>query len=175
MTRPDDAGREHRVGLPPVVGNAPLVLVLGTIPSVRSSQKGQYYGNPLNHFWRLMGEALDHKMPEDYEERCQVLTDNRLALWDGLAECDIKGSGDSTIVNPVANDLSTFLKENRSICQIFINGKTAHRFFLKYQEGAFTGKVTVLPSSSPANAIRWEVRRSGWMAIRAALVLASGS
>ena len=169
MTRSDDAGREHRVGLPPVVGAAPLVLVLGTIPSVRSSQKGQYYGNPLNHFWRLMGAALDRKMPEDYQERCQVLTDNRIAPWDVLAECDIKGSGDSTIVNPVPNGLSTLLEGHRSVRHMFINGKTAHKFYLKYHQGAFAGKVTVLPSSSPANAIGWEVRRSGWMPIGEAL------
>jgi hypoxanthine-DNA glycosylase len=169
MVMSDDEAREHRIGLHPIVGNAPRVLVLATIPSVRSSLKGQYYGNPLNHFWRLMGEVLGDRMPEDYRDRCQVLTDNGIALWDVLAECDIRGSGDSTIINPVPNDLFKFLKENQSIRQIFINGRTAHKFFREFHEEAFKGKVTVLPSSSPANAIKWEARRDEWMAIRESL------
>ncbi len=165
----DDAGREHRIGLSPIVGNAPKVLVLGTIPSVKSSLKGQYYGNPLNHFWRLMAEVLDRDMPEDYLERCQVLTDDGISIWDVLAECDIRGSGDNTIVNPLPSDLLKFLRENPSVRQIFINGKTAYKFYRKYHQEAFEGKVTVLPSSSPANAIKWEVRRNEWMVIREAL------
>ncbi|MHC1709900.1 MAG: DNA-deoxyinosine glycosylase [Methanomassiliicoccales archaeon] len=169
MVIPDDAGREHRVGLPPIVGNAPRVLVLGTIPSVKSSSKGQYYGNPLNHFWRLMAEVLYEDMPLDYRERCQVLTDNGIAVWDVLSECDIKGSGDNTIVNPVPNDLIKLLRENQSIRQIFINGKTAYKFYQKFHEGAFKGKVTVLPSSSPANTIKWEARLKEWATIGEAL------
>ncbi len=165
----DDAGRERRIGLSPIVGYAPKALVLGTIPSVRSSLKGQYYGNPLNHFWRLMEEVLGEDMPEYYQERCHILKDKGIALWDVLAECDVKGSGDDTIANPVPNDIIAFLRENQSISQIFINGKTAGKFFRKYHEEAFKGKVTVLPSSSPANAIKWEVRLNKWMAIREAL------
>lgn len=169
MVRSDDAKREHRVGLPPILGRSPKVLILGTIPSVMSSQKGEYYGNPLNHFWRLMAEVLDEDMFRDYRERCQLLTDNGVVVWDVLAECDIKGSGDSTIVNPVPNDLSRLFKENPGICEVFINGKTALKFFQKYHQGEFKGKVIVLPSSSPANAIKWEVRRNRWMAMRDAL------
>jgi len=169
MARSDDPGREHRNGLPPIVGNAARVLILGTIPSVKSSLKGQYYGNPLNHFWRLMAEVLGGKMPDHYQERCQLLTDNGIALWDVLTECDIVGSGDSTIVNPVPNDIVGFLKKNQGIRQIFINGRTAHKFYQKYHEGEFEIKVTVLPSSSPANAVRWDMRRDRWMAIREAL------
>ena len=44
--RDDPRGLEHRVGLAPVVGPLPKVLILGTIPSVMSDRRGQYYGNP---------------------------------------------------------------------------------------------------------------------------------
>jgi len=165
MAVSDGQGRERRFGLPPVVGNAPTVLILGTIPSVLSSRKGQYYGNPLNHFWRLMGEALEETMPDDYRARCETLTRNGIAVWDVLAECDIRGSGDHSIANPVPNDILGFLEGNRSIRHVFINGKAAHRFYLKFLEDAFAGQVTVLPSSSPANAMRWADRREKWVEI----------
>jgi len=169
MVVTDDVMREHRIGLPPVVGHAAKVLVLGTIPSVQSSMKGQYYGNPLNHFWRLMGEVLDERMPDDYLDRCKMLTLGGIAIWDVLAECDIRRSGDHSIINPVPNDLLTFLKDKESISHVFVNGKTAFKFYRKFHEGAFTGKVKVLPSSSPANAIKWSVRRNEWKAISEAL------
>jgi len=98
------------VGLPPIVGTEPKVLILGTMPSVLSAQKGQYYGNPLNHFWRLMSDVLDEVPIEGYPSRCDVLIKHRIAVWDVLAECDIRGSGDHTIINPVPNDLQTFLE-----------------------------------------------------------------
>ena len=169
MTVSDDQGREHRFGLPPVVGNDPTILFLGTIPSVQSSRKGQYYGNPFNHFWRLMAEVLEEKMPEDYRGRCEMLTRKGIAIWDVLAECDIRGSGDHSITNPVPNDIAGFLDVHNSVRHIFVNGKAAHRFYLEFHEGAFDGEVTVLPSSSPANAMRWADRLGKWLEIRKAL------
>lgn len=169
MGRSDEERRERRAGLPPVAGVSPRVLVLGIIPSVLSSRKGQYYGNPLNHFWRLMAEVLEVQMPDDYPGRCEVLTEGGIALWDVLAECRIEGSRDHTILDPVPNDLPRFLSENPDVRHIFVNGKAAHKLFLKFNDGRFSVKVSVLPSSSPANAIKWAVRRQAWMAVRDAL------
>jgi len=169
MDRSEQEGREHRVGLPPVLGTEPKVLILGTIPSVQSALRGQYYGNPLNHFWRLMSEVLSEGFPEDYPGRCDMLKRGRIAVWDVLAECDIRGSKDHTIIKPVPNDLSTFLKENEGVRHVFVNGRTAYKFYLKYHQDAFNGTVKVLPSSSPANAMRWGERSEAWMAVRDAL------
>ena len=41
-------------GLAPILGDAPRVLVLGSAPSVLSDARRQYYGNPQNHFWRIV-------------------------------------------------------------------------------------------------------------------------
>jgi hypoxanthine-DNA glycosylase len=164
-----DAGRKHRAGLPPIIGSAPRALILGTIPSVQSALKGQYYGNPLNHFWRLMADVLEEEMPEDYSGRCEVLKGNGIAVWDVLAECDIRGSGDHSISDPVPNDLPAFLKENEGVHHLFINGKTALKFYRHFNSEAIEREVTLLPSSSPANAIRYADRRLAWMVIRDAL------
>jgi len=169
MDRSGNQGREHRVGLPPIVGPRPKALMLGTITSVRSAQKGQYYGNPLNHFWRLMSEVCGEGLIEDYQGRCDMLKRHGIAVWDVLAECDIRGSGDHTITDPVPNDLLTFLKEHDSICHIFVNGRTAFKFYLKFCDMDHRGNVAVLPSSSPANAMRFDDRRQAWMAVREVL------
>ncbi|HQQ25042.1 MAG TPA: DNA-deoxyinosine glycosylase [Methanomassiliicoccales archaeon] len=169
MSTVDDAGRTHRYGLPPIVGEGPKVLILGTVPSVKSALKGQYYGNPRNHFWRLMAETLKANMPEDYAGRCVDLTENGITLWDVLAECEIRGSGDHTITDPVPNDIPAFLRANGSVRHIFINGMTAFKLYRRFQQSHVAIGSTVLPSSSPANAIDWDVRLEKWMAIRKVL------
>ena len=58
----DEAGvtdPAHNVaGLPPIARPDARVLVLGSAPSVLSLQRGEYYGNPQNAFWRVMAELL---------------------------------------------------------------------------------------------------------------------
>ena len=42
--------------LPPVVDEQTKVLIVGSMPGVQSLEKQQYYGNPRNHFWGIIGE-----------------------------------------------------------------------------------------------------------------------
>lgn len=168
MGGPEDEPRhEHRTGLPPVLGGSPKVLILGTAPSVLSAQKGEYYGNPRNHFWPLMAEVLGREMPDDYSGRCGVLVSNGVALWDMLARCDIRGSDDGSITNPVPNDLQRFA--DVGLRQVFINGRTAFRLYERFNGALFKGIVTSLPSSSPANAMTLSDKLERWMEIRRCL------
>ena len=116
-----------------------------------------------------MADVLGESMPKDYPSRCELLKGNRIALWDVLAECDIRGSGDRSITDPVPNDLTSFLNENEGVHHLFINGKTAFKYYRKFHSGAIEREVTLLPSSSPANAIKYADRLHEWMAIRDAL------
>jgi len=45
-------------GFEPILGKNPRVLILGSMPSVASLKKHQYYGKTQNAFWRLMGELF---------------------------------------------------------------------------------------------------------------------
>jgi hypoxanthine-DNA glycosylase len=172
FAKEDKQGPQHRRGLPPVVGPRPRVLILGTIPSVLSDRLGQYYGNPQNHFWRLMGEALGVPPSPVYEERTALFKERGIALWDVLAECHVRGSKDHSIVDPVPNDLASLLTDHPTIGHLFLNGKKAMSLYAELIECTLRSPpppLTVLPSSSPANAMRWQEKARAWMAIQAAL------
>jgi len=44
----------HLDGFAPIVSCNAKVLILGTMPSVASLLKQQYYGHPRNAFWPIM-------------------------------------------------------------------------------------------------------------------------
>ena len=142
------------------------VLVLGTFPSVQSRANDFYYGHPQNRFWKVAGEVYGQPAPQTVEQKRAFLLANGVALWDVLASCDIVGSADSAIRNPVANDLTPLLNGSR-IRQIFTNGQTAARFYRLYCEPVTGLPATTLPSTSPANAA-WSVQRlaKAWAMLR---------
>lgn len=136
-------------GLLPVTGSDPVVLILGSYPSVQSLAKGEYYGNPHNRFWEIMENlfGIDRTLP--YETRTARLINHRIALWDVLASCSREGSADATIRDTVPNDIAGFLSGHPSVRCIALNGQTAGRFFsLK----TCPVPAVLLPSTSPANA-----------------------
>jgi TDG/mug DNA glycosylase family protein len=74
-------------GLPPVRGQSTEVIILGNFPGRLSLLDHEYYGNPQNHFWKIV-EAffqIDHHLP--YSVRINRLTDQRIALWDVISAC----------------------------------------------------------------------------------------
>jgi len=44
---------------PPIADPNSRLLILGTMPGEQSLRLGQYYGNPRNHFWRLIYTLFD--------------------------------------------------------------------------------------------------------------------
>jgi hypoxanthine-DNA glycosylase len=144
-------------GFEPVVGEDPRVLVLGTVPSVKSLELRQYYGNPCNVFWRLMLELLGAGSGVDYDKRVQLLKQSRIALWDVLASAERPGSLDARIVrsSEIPNDIAAFLRRHPSITHVFLNGSKAVELFERHCGPKFQGSgvsVVRLPSTSPANA-----------------------
>lgn len=68
-----------------IVDNRTRVLIIGSMPGQQSLEKQQYYGNPRNHFWPIMGELLQVNIPDNYEERLQLLRQAGIGLWDAIA------------------------------------------------------------------------------------------
>lgn len=137
--------------IPPLYDENSKVLILGSFPSVKSREQMFFYGHPQNRFWKVISAVMGTALPETTEEKRSFLLSSNIALWDVIASCDIVGSSDSSIKNVVANDLTEILK-NSDIRQIFVNGKTAEKYYNKYIRNTINRTAVCLPSTSPANA-----------------------
>jgi hypoxanthine-DNA glycosylase len=133
------------------------ILILGSLPSVKSREQGFFYGHPQNRYWRLIAAIFDEPVPQNIEEKKALVLNHHIAMWDAIYSCDIIGSGDSSIKNVVPTDLSKIIR-NSDIKRVFCNGKTSGAVYHKYQEPLLGIEATVLPSTSPANAA-WSFER----------------
>jgi len=135
------------------------VLLLGSMPGVRSLQQAQYYAHARNAFWPIMG-ALFGAAPElAYQERLRVLQSQHIALWDVLQCCERAGSLDADIAETsiVANDFAAFFAQHRDIRWVFFNGAKAEAAYKKYVLSMLSSscdslRYLRLPSTSPAHA-----------------------
>ncbi|MDO4633546.1 MAG: DNA-deoxyinosine glycosylase [Eubacteriales bacterium] len=149
----------------PIYDETSRVLILGSFPSVKSREQQFYYGHPQNRFWKVIAAVCEEEVPQTIEEKRGLLLRNHIAVWDVIAECDIIGSGDSSIKNVIPNDLTEILK-NAQIRQICANGAKADALFKKYDSRVLGRNCVRLPSTSPANAA-WGVEKltESWKAI----------
>lgn len=152
--------------IPPLYDEHSEILILGSFPSVKSREAMFFYGHPQNRFWKVISAVFKQEEPKTIDEKRQFLLSHHIALWDVIASCDIEGSADSTIKNVQANDLSSILT-TANIRQIFVNGKTAERYYNRYIRPTIDCKAICLPSTSPANAA-WSVERlvDAWKIVR---------
>ena len=129
------------------------VLINGSMLSPKSREYSLYYGHPHNRFWKVFCGLWGDDVPETPGEKHDYALSRNIALWNVIAECDIKGAADSTIQNVVANDMNQVL-DNTDVVAIFNLGNKAGELFKKYCEPKLNRDVHVqtLPSTSPANA-----------------------
>ncbi|WP_243633325.1 DNA-deoxyinosine glycosylase [Paenibacillus xerothermodurans] len=162
-------------GLPPVVDRSCTVLVLGSMPGVQSLYKQEYYGNPRNHFWRLLYTlyGADAEPSDIYEERLEFALRHHVALWDVLASCERKGSLDADIRQPEANDFPAFFQAYPALQRVFFNGQAAERMYRKHvipvlraQGVGAKLRCATLPSTSPARTISFEAKLAMWRVLR---------
>ena len=164
-------------GFPPIAARHARVLILGSMPSVASLERQQYYGHPQNAFWRIMGELFDAGLELPYEKRTRLLRKHRVAVWDVLRSCHRSGSLDTAIRrdSETANDFATFLRQHRHIHSIFFNGEKSATAFRCHALSAVESlgrdlTFTRLPSTSPAHAGRSLAEKlKAWHAVRTAL------
>ena len=150
----------------PVFDENSKILVLGSFPSVKSREQMFFYGHPQNRFWRVVSAVFCCDLPTTVEQKRKMLLDNGVAVWDVIASCEITGSSDSSIKNVTANDLSVILN-TAYIRKIYVNGKTAEKYYNKYLRDSLGRDAMCLPSTSPANAM-WSVERliEAWQIIK---------
>lgn len=136
--------------LNPIYDENSQVLILGTMPSVKSREQNFYYAHPQNRFWKTLARVFLTEIGETPEEKTNFLLKNNIALFDVLKSCEINSSSDVSIKNPVPNNLLPILK-NSKITTIFTTGKKAYELYNKYCLPKTQINAIYLPSPSPAN------------------------
>lgn len=150
--------KEHIVHpIPPFYDADSRVLILGSFPSVKSREQMFFYGHPQNRFWKLAAAVFGDETPATIPDKKAFLKRHHIAMWDVIGSCDIEGSSDASISNVKANDLTMILNA-ADIKAVFVNGKTAYRYYNKYSEQLTGRQAICLPSTSPANAA-WTIDR----------------
>ncbi len=136
----------------PVYDSNSRILILGSIPSPKSREQKFYYAHPQNRFWRVLAHVFGISQSEllSTEQKRTFLLKNRIALWDVISECEISGASDSSIKNPIPNNLNRIIKSS-DIRAVFTTGKKAFELYNKLCRADVLMDAVCLPSTSPAN------------------------
>lgn len=147
---------ERKRSFPPVVDENTRVLILGSLPGEASLAATQYYAHPRNAFWRLLETVLDEALVAlPYDDRLATLQQHGIGLWDVVAEAERRGSLDTAILNPSANDLLALVETLPALQAVAFNGGTAAKLGSRLLASvADRIALIALPSSSPAHAAR---------------------
>lgn len=131
------------------------ILILGSMPGIKSLEEQQYYAHPQNRFWKVMGRicSCEKLLDMDYNDKLNILLKHNIALWDTIKLCERNGSLDSNIEKEIPNNIKGLLKKYPSIKTICLNGNKSYSMFKKhFPELLKKYNCLCLPSTSPANA-----------------------
>ncbi len=134
--------------IPLFINDDSEILILGTLPSVKSREDGFYYAHKGNRFFLVLSRIFKEDEPLSIRDRKEFLKRHKIALYDVIYECDIKDSDDSSIKNVVTIDLKGILFRYPSIKTIVINSGTAKKYFDKYLLEYLDNNIKVVYTSS---------------------------
>jgi TDG/mug DNA glycosylase family protein len=155
---------------PPVIGEHPHTLILGSMPGRASLVAQQYYAWPHNAFWPIMAELYGFDAGMEYSLRLQRLASCGILLWDVLKQCERSGSSLDSAIAPlteIANDIPQLLSAQPAIHTICFNGGKAWSSFRRHLLAQISDPQSYqfhqLPSTSPANArMNYEQKYAAW-------------
>lgn len=134
----------------PVYNHNSKVLILGTLPSPKSREAGFFYSHPQNRLWKVMELIFNETIDPNTNSRIGFLLEHKIAMWDVVSECVIKGAADASIKKVVVNDFTQIFLTAK-INTIFLTGKTAYNLYKKYCSENYDVPYHLLPSPSSAN------------------------
>lgn len=137
-------------GFEPIIARHPRLMILGSMPSVTSLAKQEYYGYRHNRFWPIMAAYFDVPL-SDYEAKKRCIRDHGIILWDVIGSCERDGSLDSAIRNEVCNDIVGLWKQYPEISLILCNGKKSFTLYERYMAKQIACEYVYCPSTSNAN------------------------
>ncbi|WP_300687245.1 DNA-deoxyinosine glycosylase [Chryseobacterium sp.] len=148
-----------------IIDDQSEILILGSIPGVKSLEMQQYYAHPQNKFWKIIFELLKEDFTEDYTQRIETIKKHHIALWDVIDSCERKGSLDSEIKNEEANQIAELLENHPNIKVVFCNGGKSYKNLQKLLGKNYRLPVILLPSTSPLHTVSFEKKIEEWKRI----------
>jgi hypoxanthine-DNA glycosylase len=149
---------------PPVTDERTRILVLGSLPGEESLARGQYYANPRNQFWRLIGAVIGADLSQlSYEKRLDALLAARVGLWDTIGSATRRGSLDGNIRDQAANNLTNLAASLPELRAVGFNGGKSAALGMKQLTADPRLTLVRLPSSSPAFTLPFESKAEQWM------------
>jgi len=149
----------------PIIDKNCKILILGTMPGVKSLEKQEYYAHERNAFWKIIYTLFHQEIANDYAHKKSFLLQQHIALWDVLKSCDREGSSDSDIKKPIQNDFVRLFKQYPNIEAIYFNGEPAEKLFKRFVSKTL-GEINIpsyrLPSTSPANTMKFQDKLEKW-------------
>ena len=147
----------------PVAAPDARILILGTMPSVESLRQSFYYSHPRNAFWPIMARILNEPLPENIEDKKNMLIRHGIALWDVCRSCVRPGSLDSDIRDVQPNDFEMLFRQCGNIERILFNGAAAEKLYLQKAGIVPQGcDLRRMPSTSPAYTLKFDSKLAAW-------------
>ena len=154
---------EVKRSFPPVADARTRVLVLGSLPGEESLARRQYYANPRNHFWRLIGAVIGvDLLALPYRSRLEALLESGVGLWDTVGAATRRGSLDGNIRGHSANDIPALAASLPALRAVGFNGGKSASLGRPQLAARADLALIPLPSSSPAFTRPFEEKLAAW-------------
>lgn len=149
-------------GLAPVIDRHTRILILGSFPGDASLKAQQYYAHPRNALWPILAALTGEDLvARPYVERLPRLLAHGFGLWDVLGACERKGSLDSAIRKPAANDFERLHRLCPALAVVGFNGQMSGKFAPQFNDAGY--RTVLLPSTSPAYAaMAFDEKLASW-------------
>ncbi|OWR14576.1 DNA-deoxyinosine glycosylase [Chryseobacterium sp. VAUSW3] len=154
---------------PPIISEGSKILILGSVPGVKSLEMQQYYAHPQNQFWKIIFKLLEEDFTADYQKRTEIIRKNNIALWDVIDSCEREGSLDTKIRNEEHNDILKILRDHPNIKAVFCNGQKSFKNLKKILGKESEIPIFVLPSTSPLHTVSFDKKLAEWEILKSFL------
>ena len=136
---------EHIVHpFPPLYDDNSRILILGSLPSVKSREQMFFYGHKQNRFWKVMANIL-HNTPEDMQDENKHITEEN-------AVSGRNNMSDIYVPVTIEEKKKMLHRHHIALWDAIYSCATSAKYYKKYQEKELGIEAETLPSTSPANA-----------------------
>ncbi len=137
--------------LKPFIYKEAEILILGSLPSIKSREDNFFYAHKTNRFYKVLAAIFKEIEPKTIEEKKAFLKKHHIALYDTIYSCYIHGSSDASIKDITPTNIKELIK-GTNIKRIYTTGKLSYEVYVKYIQDEVGIKAIPLPSTSAANA-----------------------